>query len=134
MCTAHIRGQTPKGSNTGDISTGLFSALLFFCCSSLDWIRLHTNSLSEHTHTYKPIYIYINIFAILSKGFLSAMFTTLYSISHQTRSYAHGSSGAAAPSALTCARYQPVFFGKTINLNMVDFCPSITDGGSISCL
>lgn len=39
--------------------------------------------LVKKAHTYT----YINIFAILSKSFLSAMFTTLYSISHRSTTF-----------------------------------------------
>lgn len=61
------------------------SSLVYFCWSSLDSQTAHQEQhrYGQKNHTYT----YINIFAILSKSFLSAMFTTLYSISHWSRTF-----------------------------------------------
>lgn len=82
ICTAraerHQRAQT-------QVTFDPDSSLLYFCCPLLDSQTAHQEQhlYVQKTHTYT----YINIFAILSKSFLSAMFTTLYSISHRSRTF-----------------------------------------------
>lgn len=130
-------GTTPKGSNTGDIWTRFFSALLPLL---FDWTALHTHTqpaksicrLKKKTKNPTATHIYEHICYIIKRS-LSAMFTTLYSITHRSRTFdlctpqkrqRRGVLGSAAlicfkgfASTLSCALYRSFFLTLYLNIN-----------------